>query len=140
MNFWSNFLDSVKIKIYHDFARFSQMLILTKSKMLDQKSRFFKNSLETISEHVRSVSSRWTCLEVLLIQQLDTTNINFLTQIYVMGEVHFLPFSKCVSEKLLWLFSVKLHSIEAPTHSTNWQSISFCTHFYTTSHDLWTWS
>ena len=49
---------------------------------------------------------------------------------------HFQSFSKCISAEVLRPFSVKLHSVTVLCGTTNWYSISFCTHFYPTLNDL----
>ena len=41
---------------------------------------------------------------------------------------------------MLRLFSYKFHSIKLLKDTTDWYSISFRTHAYTTFHDLWKWS
>ena len=41
---------------------------------------------------------------------------------------------------MLRSFPEKLHPIEVLWDATNWWSFSFGSHFYTTYHDLWTWS
>jgi len=48
--------------------------------------------------------------------------------------------SKCISAWVLRPFSKKLNSLTQLVDTTNCYSNSLCTHFYTTRHDLWTWS
>jgi len=52
--------------------------------------------------------------------------------------VNMRQFSKCISAEVLWPFSEKLHPVKLLKGTTNWSSISFCTHSHTTCHDLWT--
>ena len=59
---------------------------------------------------------------------------------FIMGDVDFVQFSKCISGWMLRPFSDTLHSRTLLVDTTNWYSNSLCNHFYTTRHHLWTWA
>ena len=55
------------------------------------------------------------------------------------GRCRFFQFSNCISAEVLLPISEKLHSSKLAMPTKNWYSFSFCTHSYTTCHDLSTW-
>ena len=57
-------------------------------------------------------------------------------EISIMGEVDFLPFLKCMSVKVVWPNTVKVHPITLLYVAANRQRFCFGTYPYTTFHDL----
>ncbi len=52
----------------------------------------------------------------------------------------FSRFSKCMSSKVVWPISLKLHWIEVLQGTTHWWCNSFCARFHLIKFHIWTWS
>ena len=78
-----------------------------------------------------------TASALFAISKIFTSEQGYTTGSRIMGYHRYGSiFKTLVRAQVLWTFPSKLDSIKVVTHTTVWWSFSFCTHFYTTYHDL----